>query len=130
MARANKYITKQKDIIINTIMMQKHEFTIKDIYKQIKDCVGLTTIYREVLNLVNDNRLSKYIGKNNTTYYQYLEECDEQNHFYLKCTSCGNIYHIDCECIDDLAKHILKEHRFKLAKEQVIIDGMCNKCLK
>ena len=130
MARVNKYVTKQKDTIISTIMNQKYEFTVKDIYKQIKEYAGLTTIYRVIIRLANEGRLKKYIGKNNITYYQYLEECDAPNHFYLKCSCCGSIFHIDCKCIENLSKHIFKEHQFKLAKEQVFIDGMCDKCLK
>ena len=32
MARSESYNTKQKDLILNVIKNQKHEFTIKDIY--------------------------------------------------------------------------------------------------
>ena len=129
MARSESYNTKQKDIILNAIKHQKQEFTIKDIYNQVQDETGLTTIYRLVDKLVQDERLSKYIGKDNTTYYQYLEECDEDNHFYLKCETCGNMVHVDCKCIEDLSSHILKNHKFKPSKEHIIINGICEKCI-
>lgn len=130
MARSESYNTKQKDVILNAIKHQKQEFTIKDIYNQVKDKTGLTTIYRLVDKLVLDGRLSKYIGKDNNTYYQYLEECDEDNHFYLKCEHCGDIVHIDCDCIEDLSIHIFKKHKFKPNKEHIIINGVCEKCIK
>ena len=130
MARSESYNTKQKDIIINTIKHQGQEFTINDIYNQIKDKTGLTTIYRLVDKLVQDGRLSKNIGKENTTYYQYLEECNKPNHFYLKCENCGDMVHIDCKCIEDLSSHILKTHKFKPSKEHIIINGICEKCIK
>lgn len=125
----DSYKTKQKDIILDIIKEQKHEFTIKDIYEPIKDKVGLTTIYRLVDKLVDDKKLNKTISNDNITYYQYLEECDEENHFYLKCDKCGTLIHIDCDCIEELNNHIFRNHKFKPNKDHIIIDGLCNKCL-
>lgn len=130
MARNESYNTKQKDIIFDVIKRQTHEFTIKDIYNEVCDKTGLTTIYRLVDKLVEDGCLSKFIGKDNITYYQYLEKCDCNNHFYLKCDICGSMIHIDCDCIEDLSNHILNNHKFNLSKEHIIINGTCNKCSK
>ena len=71
MKRREFYNTKQRDIILNVIKQQHKEFKIKDIYNQLNGKTGLTTIYRLVDKLVEENKLSKYIGKNNITYYQY-----------------------------------------------------------
>ena len=128
MTRCESYNTRQKDLIMNTIKNQKNEFTIKDIYNKIKENVGLTTIYRLVDKLVQEGRLNKYITNTNITYYQYLEQCSEENHFYLKCEMCGNLIHIDCDCIGDLFNHILDEHKFKPSKDHIIINGICNNC--
>ena len=129
MARSESYNTKQKNIIFNIIKNQKQEFTIKDIYNKVKNKVGLTTIYRLVDKLVEDGRLSRNIGKNNTTYYQYLEECNNENNFFLKCEHCGKMVHIDCECIEKMTSHILEKHKFTTNKEHIIINGICNKCV-
>ena len=126
----NNYNTKQKDLILNIIKKENKQFTIKDIYEKLKNEVGLTTIYRLVDKLVDDNLINKEIGKDNTTYYQYLEQCVEENHFYLKCDNCGKVIHIDCDCISDLSNHILKHHKFKTNKEHIIINGKCNNCIK
>lgn len=123
------YKTKQKNIILDIIKNQDNSFTIKDIYEKVKDKVGLTTIYRLIDKLVEENKLNKTISSDNTTYYQYLSDCDEENHFYLKCERCGNITHIDCDCIKDLTSHITKHHKFKPNKDHIIIDGICSKCI-
>ena len=128
MKELNEYKTKQKDLIVKTIKRQKKEFTVKDIYDDLKEIVGLTTIYRMVDKLVENDILIKTIGTDNTTYYQYLEQCQKDNHFYLKCDKCGCMEHIDCDCINDLSNHILKNHKFKLSKKQIIINGLCKKC--
>jgi len=126
--RNHNYETKQKDLILDVIKKQKKEFLIKDIYKELKDQVGLTTIYRLIEKLEEDNLINKTIKPNNTTYYEYIEKCEEDNHFYLKCNKCGTLTHVDCDCINDLYNHVYKEHDFTLDKEKIIIKGICKNC--
>lgn len=123
------YDTKQKDMILAVVRKENHEFTIKDIYAKIDD-IGLTTVYRTVLKLLNEGYLSKRIGKDNVIYYQYLVKCNHDNHFYLKCDICGNLMHIDCDCIKELSDHIFTEHHFIPNRERIIISGVCKKCKK
>ena len=120
------YNTKQKDKILDIIKSYNREFTIKDIYNDL-DGVGLTTIYRYIDKLVNNNILKKSVDENNTTCYEYLEECSNDNHFYLKCDKCKRMIHIDCDCINDLKSHIKSKHNFKL-NEKLIINGLCEAC--
>ena len=129
MARNETYKTKQKDLILEVIKNENQEFTIKDIYEKLNNKVGLTTIYRLVDKLVEESILSKTINKENITYYQYLGQCEHENHFYLKCDMCGKLIHIDCDCINELSNHILEHHKFQTNKEKIIINGRCNSCL-
>jgi len=123
------YSTKQKDLILNVLKKYNKQFTIKDIYNEVKDFVGLTTIYRLVDKLVLDGIITKTID-NNITYYQYLEHCEHENHFYLKCEKCKTMIHVDCDCISELSKHIFSEHKFTPSREHIIITGLCEKCRK
>lgn len=123
------YKTKQKDQIIEVIKGISHEFTIKDIYERLDKKIGLTTIYRLVDKLVSDGHVNKTIGKDNVVFYQYLEECCKENHFYLKCVNCGTMEHVDCDCIGELSSHISKSHNFSLTNN-VVINGVCNTCEK
>lgn len=122
------YNTKQKEIILNLIKKEQREFTVKDIYSKLNNKVGLTTIYRLIQKLVDEGLLSKNISNDNNTYYQYLDVCNKVNHFYLKCNVCGKLEHVDCDCINDLSNHILREHDFKASKEHIIINGICKDC--
>ena len=122
------YNTKQKDLILEIIRNEKKEFTVKDIYEKLENKVGLTTIYRLIDNMISTGDLTKTISKDNITYYQYLEHCDHDNHFYLKCNNCGEMIHIDCDCINELTNHIYKEHKFISDKDNIIINGLCSKC--
>lgn len=128
MTRSTNYNTKQKELILSIIKKKKHEFRVKDLYNDLNKEIGLTTIYRQIDKLVNEGRINKNINKDNITYYQYLEECNKNNHFYLKCDKCGNMIHIDCDCIEQLSNHIVKEHQFNLNKDCIIITGICKHC--
>ena len=122
-----EYNTKQKDRILNVIKSYNRSFMVKDLYNDLGGKVGLTTIYRLLDKLIMEGRLTKLIN-NNITYYQYLSECDHDNHFYLKCDKCGLMEHVDCDCIIDLENHILKNHKFMPNKKKIIINGICENC--
>ncbi len=124
----NNYKTNQKELIMDKICSFNKDWTIKELYDELEGNVGLTTIYRFVDKMVIDGNIKKVVGKNNITYYCYLASCNKENHFYLKCDQCGKTVHIDCDCIKDLTKHILKEHEFTTNKDHIILNGICKKC--
>lgn len=127
--KRNSYNTKQKNEILSIIKKKKHEFTVQDILND-KDCtVGLTTIYRFINKMVLDGNISKSIGNDNVMYYQLLDECNKENHFYLKCESCKEMIHIDCDCINVLKEHISKEHDFSLSSNHIVVNGVCSSCM-
>ena len=123
----NVYNTKQKQEILDFIMTQDCDFCIKDIYSKLSG-VGLTTIYRVINNLISEGQLDKIIKENNCAYYRYLKTCSKENHFYLRCETCGSMEHIDCDCIKHLAGHVLKTHDFILNNKKTILNGICSKC--
>ncbi len=130
MNRSDTYNTKQKELILKIIKKQNKEFTVKDIYEEVKDKTGLTTVYRLIDRLVEEGVIAKTIEKDNKPKYQYLEKCEENNHFYLKCKNCKTMKHVDCDCIKDLSNHILINHEFITSKENIIINGICKNCQK
>ena len=48
----------------------------------------------------------------------------------VKCNNCGNLIHIDCDCIKELINHIYNEHNFRMSQEHIIINGICQECMK
>ena len=123
----DKYNTRNKEELLRIIKTQNKDFTINDIYKESKN-IGLTTVYRYIDELIKKGMMTKIIDENKKTKYQYLEKCQNENHFYLKCNTCGTITHIDCECIEELSNHILNKHNFKTDKKNIIIKGICQNC--
>lgn len=130
MSRSN-YQTTNKKKILDYIKKQDSSFTTKSLYQEMKkekEDVGLTTIYRFLEELEKQEQIKKYYNSKNIAYYQYLDPCSHENHFYLKCSECGNLIHIDCDCIIDLEKHIQKKHHFKMDNKNIVITGYCSNC--
>ena len=121
----SNYQTKQKELLLNIIKNMNREFSIRELYKL--SGVGLTTIYRFIEKLECDGVIKKIVINNNI-YYQYLDKCLLDNHFYLKCSSCGKMIHVDCDCINKLVLHIFDIHGFKMNKNNIIIPGKCMDC--
>lgn len=129
----NKYKTNSKENIMNYITKNKSSFSAQELYNEMINCgenIGLTTIYRYLDELVNNNKLKKSYNDKNICIYQYLEECDHENHFYLKCSECLKVIHVDCEAIELFNKHLVEHHDFLIDKNNLFISGLCNDCRK
>ena len=126
-----KYNTRTKDIINSEIKNFPNGFTIKELKEYFDNKnykIGLTTIYRLINELEENNVVKKYYDENNVAHYKFTKDCVSEHHFYLKCVKCNTITHIDCGCINEFQNHILKKHKFLLDSKNIILEGLCNKC--
>ena len=123
----NSYNTKQKEAILELLKEENHDFSIKELYEHLNKKIGLTTIYRYIEKLESEDKIKKSIY-DGVVKYSYLGDCDCSNHFYLKCSSCGRLIHIDCDCINDFSKHIHNNHKFKISMNNIVINGLCFEC--
>lgn len=125
----NNYKTEQRKLIKDYLIENKEKFVnVEEILHYMNEhnqIVGLTTIYR-FLNLLEENNNVRTEIRNHTKYYQYItNECS--NHFHLKCKKCGKTIHLNCKEFEKVNQHIKKEHKFNL-DYNTIIYGMCNSC--
>lgn len=125
----NNYKTEQRKLIKDYLIINKEKFVnVEEILQYMNkhnQIVGLTTIYR-FLNLLEENNNVRTEIRNHTKYYQYItKECS--NHFHLKCKKCGKTIHLNCKMFEDVNQHIKKDHKFNL-DYNTIIYGVCNSC--
>ena len=92
--------------------------------------VNITTIYRYLDKLTESGEVMKYIAENGTrAVFQYVGEkqhCEE--HLHLQCIKCGAILHLDCDFMDEISEHVMKEHGFRIQCRNSIIYGICSDC--
>lgn len=132
--RNNSYNTISKQLILDFLKSKSEEtLSANDIFEHmntIQKPVNITTIYRYLDKLVQNNIVHKYTdddGKKST--YRYVGEnsyCHE--HLHLQCSKCGKIIHLDCEFMEEVIKHIDEKHHFSLKCDKSILYGKCEEC--
>ena len=80
-------------------------------------------------NSLESTKISDFLNNLNflKTSHIYFHIKNE-NHFYLECSKCHYIYHLDCRHLRSFSKHIAKKHLFKITNYDLIINGICEKC--
>ena len=124
------YKTKTKELVLEEVK-KLNNFTALDVLKSLDDKkthVGLTTIYRSLDDLESKGIITKYYDDSKKAYYKLIENCQSVVHFYLKCSKCNKIEHVDCECIEQFKNHISLKHKFNANFENIVIQGLCAKC--
>jgi len=106
---------------------------MKDIYNELVrlgEDVGLSTIYRVADEMIEAGMLRKNISKDGQACLQYLEDCRNTGHCYLKCEECGRLEHTDCRALRQLFDHVADEHGFQADEKNIIINGTCKRCAR
>lgn len=133
---SSEYVTASRKNILEYLKKNTDKtVTVSDIslYLEEANCdVNVTTIYRYLEKLVREEKVIKYVAeKGRQAAFQYVEQghgCME--HLHLKCTGCGNIIHLECDFMSEIAAHIKKEYCFSIQCRNSIIYGLCGECEK
>ena len=123
------YNTKQRKLIEEFIKNSSEHITAARLVEELAkkgEKVGTATVYRHLEKLVDCGLVRKYITDGGACY-QYADAGCE-NHFHLKCTSCGTLFHVDCSFLEGLAPHILEHHGFDVDNRRTVMYGICKNC--
>lgn len=124
------YQTKQKKAIIDFLEAAEGHLTAAQILSGLKQkglSIGTATVYRQLEKLEESGLVRKFITEGSACYQLSRHDCE--NHFHLKCTRCGELFHIDCDFLLKLAPHIAEHHNFKVDNCRTVMYGTCEKCL-
>lgn len=132
---AGKYKTKQQAVIRQYLELQKDSYvTVNQIEKYLKEnnCgVGLTTIYRHLEKMEEDGIVTRLkVDGHSGACYQYIENGNDENCFYIKCETCGEVAKMECRHLTELYSHVEDDHHFKINSKKTVFYGKCEKCEK
>ena len=128
----NTYNSKGRNSLLDFFKNSSEtEIAISVIVKALKsEGVGESTVYRQVARLCDEGVLNRVNGKDSkSVLYRFIDKengCD--NHFHLKCTSCGNITHLNCDKTGGFKSHIEDHHGFSVDFGHTVIYGICKDC--
>lgn len=134
MKRAGSYSTEKRNKIMEYLITHKDEnISVKEIELYLeKEGIGanISTIYRYLDKLVEEGSVLKHIdeAKNKSTFQYILPDGECYNHLHMICSGCGRIYHMDCEFMNEFARHIYEHHDFTLECKTSMLYGLCGKC--
>ena len=115
MARSTSYNTRTRQLILDYLTAnRRHAVSAADIVAHLEaegERTNPTTVYRYLDKLAGEHRVMKYVaGKGERAVYQYADEAHHcHEHIHLKCTCCGEIFHMDCHFMDEVRQHLLAE---------------------
>ena len=46
----------------------------------------------------------------------------------MKCTQCGQLFHVSCDYLNQLGEHLLEHHGFVIDHTKTVLYGLCAAC--
>ncbi len=134
MSHSNGYKTRQREAILKYMLEHQDSHVtvnqISDYFENEGTPVGVTTIYRHLEKLLEQDFVRKYnTGASNSACFQYAvqdKKCHE--HFHLMCEKCGCLFHLECRHMNEVYSHIFSEHGFRINPFKTVFYGICEEC--
>ncbi len=132
----SQYKTKQKEILLNYLASAPGvHFTAGDVCEYMKtqgEPIGQSTVYRRLESLVDEGILNKYtVDGSSPACFEYVgAESHGKEHicFHCKCEKCGKLIHLHCDEMEEIQKHLFKNHKFQMDPKRTVFYGLCEKC--
>lgn len=131
----SSYVTRQREQILAYIRANAgRHVAAEDILAHLQDIgagVGKATVYRTLDRLVEQGVVRKYIlGEGRRACYQYWDGGHCREHYHLKCERCGRLFHLECDFLSELSRHVLEHHKFVVNDAKMVLYGICEACAK
>ena len=124
--------TEQKEVLIKYLKENSNKhLSIQEIYSDLQDEIGMTTIYRIINSLIKKGIVTKIPLENKQgCCYVYNEEKDEDcsKHYHLICEKCNNLFHFESKEVEKVSKEAQKKEDFEIDNERIVFFGICKKC--
>lgn len=99
--------------------------SIHNILQKIGVFVNITTVYREIDFLLENNIIEKVPLKDSELYYELK---DREHHHHLMCSDCGVIEDIVLESEKTLLEEAHSLSNFEINRHSIAFFGKCKKC--
>lgn len=131
------YQTKQKATLLAYLEEHSHaHVTAAELVQALAahgTPVGAATVYRQLERLEQEGLVRRYsLDDRGSACWQFAGEEAKKgtchDHFHLKCTRCGTLFHLDCDHLREIASHVAAEHGFVIDPARTVFYGVCGDC--
>ena len=129
-----EYKTKPRNLIMDYLKKNPDtRFTARDILNAVNsggEELDRSTVYRNLERLCKEGHLVRYKETDvNATCYQYSEEHGScHDHTHAQCSSCGKVFHMDNEVLEEAAAKMRAEYGIDIDYARTLIIDVCNDC--
>lgn len=116
--------TKQRKKIIEVIDKLQDNSTITNIINNCKNDMNVSTIYRVIDSLLENNIIETNLNYNNELYYSKKEE----HGHYFTCIKCHKREKINDCPLEKTDKYLEENKGYTILNHIVQIEGICKKC--
>lgn len=94
------------------------------------DAPGYSSVYRLLSQLASEGTVRRLRAPAPAKghLFQYVDAHACHAHFHLHCLSCGAVTHLECDCGDEIASHLRREHGFTTDRGRSVFYGTCAAC--
>lgn len=121
-------MTRARTSMIELFQNTKNPISAKALHTMLKRIgipVNITTVYREIDFLLQQNMIEKVPLTDGELHYEMK---GRPHHHHLLCSSCGTIEDISLESEGDLLEEALDKTSFKIKSHSLAFFGICPKC--
>jgi len=119
--------TKSVVVLLNEFESNTGAISVIELINRLNSKMNKTTIYRVLNKLEEDGILHSFLGTDGNKWYAKCNRCSGIQHHdlhpHFQCLNCGLV---DCLIMDI---NIPKIPNRKIISFQLLIQGICNKCL-
>lgn len=119
--------TMQRTMVYDAIVRLGGHCTADQITEEVRrsrPTFPRSTVYRGLEALTASGAVyAAHLGEGATHY-----ELASGDHHHAVCKECGGVLHIEEELVANLENHLETEHRFKPARTEVLVIGICDAC--
>ena len=120
-------LTTQRQIILEELSKVKTHPTASELYDMVRKRlprIGLGTVYRN-LELMAENGMILKLEVGGT---QKRFDATTDNHYHIRCSSCGKVDDIDTPVLDELVKSAAASTSYQVIGHHVEFTGICPDC--
>ena len=117
-------LTRNQHIVLELLQGLSHEISAQEIYAQVRQAMGLATVYRALEALKTKGLIKGITLSNGEAVYSTMPS----DRHHLNCLNCGALIPINSCPLHNLNGNLEQAYNFKIQYHTLEFFGLCQAC--